>query len=51
MADKSIKGRSKLLPKEVKQLVKGIKPKKILKDSMTPTQLKAFNKELKKGKK
>jgi hypothetical protein len=51
MADKSIKGRSKLLPQEVKQLVKGIKPKKILKDSMTPKQLEAFNKELKKGKK
>jgi hypothetical protein len=46
MADKSIKGRSKLLPEEVKQLLKGVKPKK-----MTPTQLKAFNKEINKGKK
>ena len=51
MADKSIKGRSKLLPEEIKQLVKGIKPKKILKDSMTPKQLKSFNEEINKGKK
>jgi len=42
MTDKSIKGRSPVL-KEIKQLFKGLKPKK-----MTPKEQKTFDKELKK---